>query len=75
MPKMQSKLEVTILISEISCVVDHAKLSNLVTAAVARFIYFWRKMKAFRPLEDRSIPLPTIYHVMQTIHFIHVCVR
>ena len=33
--------------------VDHAKLPNLVIVAVVGFIYFWRKMKAFRPLEGR----------------------
>ena len=33
--------------------VDHAKLPNLVNVAVVGFIYFWRKMKAFRPLEGR----------------------
>ena len=31
--------------------VDHAKLPNLVIVAVVGF--FWRKMKAFRPLEGR----------------------
>ena len=38
------------------CVVDHAKLPNVVIVgivAVVGFIYFWRKMKAFRPLEER----------------------
>ena len=39
--------------SEISCVVEHAKWRNLVIVAVLGFIYFWRKMKAFRPLEGR----------------------
>ena len=33
--------------------VDYAKLPNLVVVAVLGFIYFWRKMKAFRPLEGR----------------------
>ena len=33
--------------------VDHAKLPNLVIVAVVGFIYFWRKMKDFRPLEGR----------------------
>ena len=42
------------LISEIlSCVVDHAKLMNLDIVAAVGFIYFWRKMKSFRPLEGR----------------------
>ena len=53
MPEMQKELGVTMLISEISCVVYHAELPNLVIVAVVRFIYFWRKMKAFRPLEGR----------------------
>ena len=44
---------VTTLILEISCVVDHAKLPNVVIVAVVGFIYFWRQMKAFRPLEGR----------------------
>ena len=52
MPEMQKKLGVTTLVSEISCVVDHAKLPNLVIVAVVGFIYFWRKMKAFHPLEE-----------------------
>ena len=51
--KCKKKLGVTTLVSEISCVVDHAKLANLVILAVVGFIYFWRKMKAFRPLEGR----------------------
>ena len=50
MPEMQKKSGVTRLVSEISCVVDHAKLPNLVIVAVVGLIYFWRKMKAFRPL-------------------------
>ena len=33
--------------------VDRAKLPNLVNVAVVGFIYFWRKMKAFRTLEGR----------------------
>ena len=33
--------------------VDHAKLPNLVIVAILGFIYFWRKMKAFRPPEGR----------------------
>ena len=45
--KINKKLGVTTLVSEISCVVDHAKLPNLVTVTVLGFIYFWRKMKAF----------------------------
>ena len=53
MPEMHKKLGVTRLVSEISCVVDRAKLPNLVIVAVVGFIYFWRKMKAFRPLEGR----------------------
>ena len=53
MPEMPKKSGVTRLVSEISCVVDHAKLPNLVTVAVVGFIYVWRKMKAFRPLEGR----------------------
>ena len=35
--------------------VDHAKLPNLVIVAVVGFIYFWRKMKAFRPLEEDTV--------------------
>ena len=46
MPEMQKRLGVTRLVSEMSCVVDHAKLQNLVIVAVIGFIYFWRKMKA-----------------------------
>ena len=38
---------VTTLVSEISCVVDHAKLPNLVIVAIVGFIYFWRKIKPF----------------------------
>ena len=53
MPEMQKKLGVTGLVSEISCVVDRAKLPNLVNVAAVGFIYFWQKMKAFRPLEGR----------------------
>ena len=45
--KCKNKLGVTMLVSEISCVVDHAKLPNLVNVAVIGFIYFWRKMKDF----------------------------
>ena len=37
----------------VSCMVDHTKLPNLVIVAVVRFNYFWRKMKAFQPLEGR----------------------
>ena len=51
--KWKKKLGVTTLVSEISYVVDHAKLPNLVIVAVLKFICFWRKMKAFRPLEGR----------------------
>ena len=51
--KWKKKLGVTTLVSEISCVVDHAKLPNLVIVAIVGFIYFWRKMKAFWPLEGR----------------------
>ena len=40
-------------LSLISSVVDHAKLPNLVVVAVIEFIYFLRKMKAFRPLQGR----------------------
>ena len=40
---MQKQLGVTTLVSEISCVVNHAKLPNLVIVAVVDFIYFWRK--------------------------------
>ena len=47
----KQKLLVTTLVWEINCVVDHAKLPNLVIVAVVGFIYFWRKVKAFRPLE------------------------
>ena len=53
MTEMQKKLGVTTLVSVISCVVNRAKLTNLVNVAVVEFIYFWRKMKAFRPLEGR----------------------
>ena len=43
MPEMQkNKLGVTTIISEISCVVDHAKLPNLVIVAIVGFIYFWK---------------------------------
>ena len=47
MPEMQStknKSGVTTLVWEISCVVDHAKLPNLVIVAIVGFIYFWRKI-------------------------------
>ena len=53
MPEMPKELGVTTLVSEIICVVDHAKLPNLVIVAVFDFIFFLRKMKAFRPLEGR----------------------
>ena len=49
----KNKLGVTTLVSEINYVVDHVKLPNLVIVAVLKFICFWRKMKAFRPLEGR----------------------
>ena len=51
--KLKLKLGVTTLVSEISRVVDHAKLPNLVIVAVVGFIYFWRKKKAFQSLEGR----------------------
>ena len=51
---MPRKLGVTRLVSEISCVVHNAKLPNLVIVAVLGSIYFWREMKAFRPLEGRG---------------------
>ena len=52
--KTNNKLWVTTLVSEISCVEDHAKLPHLVIVAVVGFIYFsWRKMKACRPLGGR----------------------
>ena len=52
--KTNKKLWVTTLVSEISCVEDHAKLPHLVIVAVVGFIYFsWRKMKACRPLGGR----------------------
>ena len=41
------------LISEISCVVHHAKLINLEIVAALGSTYYWRKVKAFRPLEGR----------------------
>ena len=47
------KYGVTTLVSEISCVVDRAKLPDLVNVAVVGLIYFWRKMKTFRPVEGR----------------------
>ena len=55
MQEMQTNIGVTTLVSEISCAVDHAKLPNLVIVAVVGFIYFWRKMKAFRPLEEDTV--------------------
>ena len=48
-----NKLGVITLVSEISCIVHHAKLPNFVVVAVLGFIYFLRKMKAFRPLAER----------------------
>ena len=51
----KKKSGVTRLLSEISCVVDHAKLPNLVIVAIVAFIYFWRKMKAFRPQEEDTV--------------------
>ena len=53
MQEMQTNIGVTTLVSEISCAVDHAKLPNLVIVTVVGFICFWRKIKAFRPLEGR----------------------
>ena len=51
---MPKQIGVTTLVSEISCVIDYATLPiSLVNVAVVGFIYFWRKMKAFRPLEGR----------------------
>ena len=41
------------LVSEISSVVDHAKLPNFIIVASVGYIYFWRKMKAFGLLEGR----------------------
>ena len=52
--KCKKTLGVTTLVSEINCVVDHAKLPNLVIVAVVSFIYLWRKMKAFQPLEEHT---------------------
>ena len=66
MPEMQKQIRVTMFVSEISCVVDHAKLPNLAIVAVVGFIYFWKKMKAFRPLEGRrygEIPFEWIHLV------------
>ena len=40
MAEMEKKIGVTKLISEISCVVDRAKLPNLVNVAAVGFIYF-----------------------------------
>ena len=51
MKKNKKKLEVTTLVSYISCVVDQPKLPNFVIVAVVGFIYFWRERKAFQPLE------------------------
>ena len=51
MPEMKE----TTLVLEISCVVDHATLSNLVTVAVLGFIYFWREMKAFHHWKEDSL--------------------
>ena len=56
MPKMKKKMKnwgITTVVWKISCVVDRAKLPNLVSVTVVVFIYFWRKIKAFRPLEGR----------------------
>ena len=33
-----------------SCVVNHAKLPNLVILVLVGLIYFWEKMKVFPPL-------------------------
>ena len=46
---------VSTIFSEISCVVEHAKLPNLVIIAVVGFICFWIKIKAFRPLEEDAV--------------------
>ena len=61
MPEMQKELGVTTLVSEISCVVDHATLPKLVIVAIVGIIYFWRKMKAFRPLKFEWINLVNYY--------------
>ena len=54
MREMQTKLGVATRVSEIIKLCGRpAKLPNMVSAAVVGFIYFWRKMKAFRPLEGR----------------------
>ena len=53
MPKKIKKWGITTFVSEISCVEDHAKFQILVIVAVLGFIYFWRKIKAFRLLEGR----------------------
>ena len=39
----------------VSCVIDHISLPNLVIVhvAVVGFIYFWREIKAFPPLDGR----------------------
>ena len=44
---------ITTVVWKISCVVDRTKLPNLVSVTVVVFIYFWKKIKAFRPLEGR----------------------
>ena len=55
MPEMPKNLGVTMLVLKISCVVDNAKLPDLVNVAVLWFIYFWRKMTAFQPLREDTV--------------------
>ena len=55
MPEMQNKkMRGHDARFEISCVIDYDKLPvNFLIVACSGVNYFWRKMKAFRPLEGR----------------------
>ena len=62
MPEMQNKTNWGSPRSfRISCVVDRAKLPNLVNVAIVVFIYFWRKIKAFQPLELDAVMKFNLY--------------
>ena len=43
MPEMKKKMGVTMLVSEISCVVNRAKLPNLVNVALIEFVILLEK--------------------------------
>ena len=50
---------------------DHGKLPNLVTVAVLGFAYFWRKIKAFFPLEARRCDEVKCEWIIKSKTFFH----